>query len=84
MIKMTGVSKPVRQITDWRVEYRESWDGYVLIGKALNDSRFNPLDPYEEFKDGHNIETSMLYNIDYIGKTAETANSIYSLVGSGY
>jgi hypothetical protein len=82
-MQMTGISKPIRQITDWRVEYRESGDCYVLVGKASNDSRFNPLDPYEEFKDGHNIETSMLYNVDYVGRMAETANSIYSLVGNG-
>lgn len=78
----TGKAKPIRHITDWHVEYNEPGDCYILVGKALNDSRFNPLDPREEFMDGHRIQTSMLLSIDYIERMAETANSLYKLVGN--
>jgi hypothetical protein len=82
-MKLSREAKPVYGIIDWEVKYMESGDCYVLYGRALNDSRFNPLDPYEEFKDGHRIQTSMLLNIDYIDRTAETANSVYMLIGNG-
>jgi hypothetical protein len=82
-MKLSREAKPVYQFTDWEVKYNEPGDCYVLIGRALNDARFNPLDPYEEFADGHRIQTSMLLNIDYIDRTAETANSVYKLIGNG-
>ena len=75
--------KPIREIYDWRVVYHEAGDCYVLEGRANNDTRFNPEDPWEEFGNGHRIQTSMLLNIDYVERTAETANSIYKLLGRG-
>lgn len=82
-MELSREAKPIYELTDWEVKYMESGDCYVLVGRACNDARFNPLDPYEEFKDGHRIQTSMLYNIDYIDRTAETANSVYKLIGNG-
>jgi hypothetical protein len=80
-MKLNREAKPIREITDWEVKYSDSGDCFYLIGSAYHDSRFNELDPYEEFKEGHRIQTSMLLNIDYVDRIAETANSLYKLIG---
>ena len=64
--------KKIRFITDWKAEYRESGDCYILTGKAMNDDRF---------EDGKFIYSSMLLKIDYVNMVAETANTLYHLTG---
>jgi hypothetical protein len=71
--------KPIRQLYDWEVQYSFSGDCYILLGKCQDDDRKNGY----EFADGHLMRTSMLLSVDYVNRIAETANSIYKLLGNG-